>query len=219
MPAEPENKSAVSFETAPGSGRPGREARGETARLGGGSLRPRGRRAHAGRARADDRRAAGCSARPDLCQGHSRGGLAAFSTARWSTAFFATTPSIRRWAAGCWESPRRSASRSRCSGRGRTRPGQYVLAGRLAPAVCFAVLVAIVTLRGRPPLGPRRRGRGRLRAAGDAARLRPRPPGGARHVPELVLDARAARRRARASVAAALSARWPPPARSGRWPS
>ena len=37
--------------------------------------------------------------------------------------FFGTTPSTRRWAAGSWESPRRWASRSRCSGRGLTRPG------------------------------------------------------------------------------------------------
>ncbi len=63
--------------------------------------------------------------------------------------------------AGCWESPRSWASRSRCSGKGPDPTGHYVLAGRLAPALAFAALSAW----------------SRTRPAGDGAARRARRPG------------------------------------------
>ena len=110
-----------------------------------GSLRGPGGLVDAGWTRADDRRTAGCAAGPNLCRNAARSRAGVSSIARWSIGFFETTPSIRRWAAGSWESPRCSASRSRCSGKGRTRRAHYVLAGRLAPALAFAALVGLVT--------------------------------------------------------------------------
>ncbi len=50
-------------------------------------------------------------------------GLRFFDRGDGRRASSATTPSTRRWAAGCWGSPRRWASRSRCSCEG-PRPGR-----------------------------------------------------------------------------------------------
>ena len=97
--------------------------------------------------------------------------------------------------------------------------GQYVLAGRLAPAVSFAALVGVVTLVAGRRWGLRAGVAAGFALAGDAARLRPRPPGGARYVPEPFLDGGARCGRAFASARRVRSARWRSRGRSGRWPS
>ena len=82
-------------------------------------------------------------------------GLAVLRPRRSSTGSSATTPSTRRSAAGCWGSPRRWASRSRSCWRGPDPVGLYVLAGRLAPALAFAVLVGLVVATRRGGTGAR----------------------------------------------------------------
>ena len=91
------------------------------------------------------------------------------STPPWSIAFFETTPNIHRLAVGCWESPRYWASRSRCSGRGRTR-----LANTCSPAgwrrrSAFAALVGLIVFE-----GGRRWGRVSGVSAGFALLVMPR---------------------------------------------
>ena len=90
--------------------------------------------------------------------------------------------------------------------------GQYVLAGRLAPALHSRSWSASSPLVAGRRWGARAGAAAGFALAGDAAGLRPRPPGGARHVPEPLLDARAPGRRAVASARRGSSARWRSPA-------
>ena len=90
---------------------------------------------------------------PDLYQGHSRARACGFLIRRWSTAFFednAEHPPLGRWLLGIAST---LGEPFEVIWKGPDPTGQYVLAGRLAPAAAFAVLVGVVTARRRPPLG------------------------------------------------------------------
>ncbi len=160
------------------------------ARAGDGSGRGAGGRADAGRAWADNRRTIGCSPRPDLYHGHSRrgipvfrcqGGLPRISRQRRAPAAGPVAPGHRLRT--------RRAIRGDLEG---ARPDWTVCPGRSARTrgrVCHTG-VRRDRSRGSPMGFARWRGR-RLRARRDAPRLCPRPPRGARHIPEPLLDNRA----------------------------
>ncbi len=88
--------------------------------------------------------------------------------------------------------------------------GLYVLSGRLAPALAFAVLVGAGGQPHRADAGVRAAGVGRrLGTAGHAPRVCPRPSGCPRYVPQPLLDGRPAGRSARHGGAAASPLRDP----------